>query len=197
MALTSYCNTSRPCDPSGSLQLSRLLSCLEAYHLSNFDNPTNHIIIFLKVRKPSPSKIHLAAMDTSSLINTASTMMEDDPTSPEPNHEVMRAILVAVTVVGYLLFGIISIMCITTAGHGGMWIPEWYLDSEGKRGDRAALVGWWTTVALCWPMIWPTILIRKLATSVRKFLGKKRGKQLEREDDGGEKGVWREEQNKR
>lgn len=131
-------------------------------------------------------------MDTSSLIIAASTMTDDDPMSPEPNHEVMRAILIAVTVVGHLLFGIISIMCITAAGHGGMWIPEWYLDSEGKRGDRAALVGWWTIVALLWPVIWPTILIRKITTSARKFLRKTRGKHVENEDDGGENGVYRE-----
>ncbi|PTB69171.1 hypothetical protein BBK36DRAFT_1097659, partial [Trichoderma citrinoviride] len=70
-------------------------------------------------------------------------------------------VLIPVSIAGWLLFGVICILCINGRGKAGRWIPEWYLDSEGTRRDMALVVLWWVAVMVLWPVILPMLLVRK------------------------------------
>ncbi|KAL6875265.1 hypothetical protein J3F83DRAFT_730556 [Trichoderma novae-zelandiae] len=79
-------------------------------------------------------------------------------------------VLIPVSIAGWLLSGVICILCINGRGKAGRWIPEWYLDSEGTRGDRALVVLWWAAVMVLWPVILPVLLVRKVARVVRGWV---------------------------
>ncbi|KAH0492919.1 hypothetical protein TgHK011_007846 [Trichoderma gracile] len=80
-------------------------------------------------------------------------------------------VLIPVSIAGWLLFGMICILCINGRGKAGRWIPEWYLDSEGTRRDRALVVGWWVVVIVLWPVILPVLVVRKGVRVVRGWVG--------------------------
>lgn len=89
---------------------------------------------------------------------------------------------------GWLLFGASCILCINGKGRAGRWVPEWYLDSEGKRADKALVGMWWLAVMVLWPVILPALLVGKLVKKVRKVVRKmSRGKA---EDGVSEKRGW-------
>lgn len=116
---------------------------------------------------------------------------DHDFDSLTPSPSTLTEILVLVTVFGWLLFGIISILCINGRGRAGRWVPEWYLDSNGTKRDRAAVVGWWATVVLFWPVIWPVVVVRKLGGCLGKAWRTVRGR-MERIGEDGEERVWKE-----
>lgn len=67
-------------------------------------------------------------------------------------------------------------------------MPEWYLDSEGKRSDKALVGVWWLAVMVLWPVILPILLLGKLGKKVRKVVRKMRRREV---DDGvSEKRGW-------
>lgn len=100
-------------------------------------------------------------------------------------------VLIPVSIAGWLLFGVICILCINGRGKAGRWIPEWYLDSEGTRRDRALVVGWWVVVIVLWPVILPVLVVRKGVRVVKGWvglMGKKRREARMLQPREGEKG---------
>lgn len=89
-------------------------------------------------------------------------------------------VLIPISIAGWLLFGVICILCINGRGRLGRWIPEWYLDSEGTRRDKALVVLWWLAVMVLWPVILPVLLVRKVVRVARRWMaaGKKEAKML-------------------
>ncbi|TFB07382.1 hypothetical protein CCMA1212_000429 [Trichoderma ghanense] len=81
-------------------------------------------------------------------------------------------VLIPVSIAGWLLFGVICILCINgRRGKAGRWIPEWYLDSEGTRRDRALVVGWWAAVIVLWPVILPMLVVGEGVRVVNGWCG--------------------------
>ncbi|KAF7559123.1 hypothetical protein G7046_g5019 [Stylonectria norvegica] len=97
-----------------------------------------------------------------------------DSNMPDPH--TLTKVLVLVTVFGWLVFGIICILCINGRGRAGRWVPEWYLDSEGRPADKAAVVTWWVAVVMLWPAILPVLMVRKIGWRVLNLLAKTTGK---------------------
>ncbi|KAG6026813.1 hypothetical protein E4U41_001163 [Claviceps citrina] len=64
-------------------------------------------------------------------------------------------VLVPISVLGWVVFGAMCILCINGRGRAGRWVPEWYLDSGGTRWDKAAVGAWWLAVMVLWPVILP------------------------------------------
>ncbi|OAA70628.1 hypothetical protein ISF_02602 [Cordyceps fumosorosea ARSEF 2679] len=88
-------------------------------------------------------------------------------------------VLIPVSAVGWVLFGAGCILAINGKGRAGRWVPEWYLDSDGTRRDRALVAAWWLAVLLLWPVILPALLLGKVVRGVRRALDKRarRGRQ--------------------
>ncbi|KAL6893059.1 hypothetical protein HDV57DRAFT_513296 [Trichoderma longibrachiatum] len=139
---------------------------------SNRDN------ISIITASPSPN----AAATTSTAISpypypwssTEDGFHPEDGLSSEGTPYDPRAIvrvLIPVSIAGWLLSGVICILCINGRGKAGRWIPEWYLDSEGTRRDRALVVGWWAAVMLLWPVILPVLAGRWVVGVVRGWVG--------------------------
>lgn len=65
-----------------------------------------------------------------------------------------RRILIPISVTGWLIFGVICILCINGQSRGNsMWLPDWYLErSEIGRRDRLALAAWYVGVVVFWPL---------------------------------------------
>ncbi|EHK44023.1 hypothetical protein TRIATDRAFT_79208 [Trichoderma atroviride IMI 206040] len=80
-------------------------------------------------------------------------------------------VLIPISIAGWLLFGVICILCINGRGKLGRWIPEWYLDSEGTRGDKAMVVLWWVVVVVFWPLILPVLFVRGVVCLVKRWTG--------------------------
>ncbi|KAJ3467654.1 hypothetical protein MRS44_005218 [Fusarium solani] len=81
--------------------------------------------------------------------------------SHSPDPQTITKIVITASVVGWFVFGIISILVINGNGRAGRWVPEWYLDSRGRMKHKLAVLGWWVFVVLFWPLIWigcPSIL---------------------------------------
>ncbi|KJK85621.1 hypothetical protein H633G_10536 [Metarhizium anisopliae BRIP 53284] len=89
------------------------------------------------------------------------------------HHNIVK-VLIPISVVGWLLFGAICILCINGRGRAGRWIPEWYLDSEGKRWDKAAVGAWWLAVLFGWPLILPGVVVGCLSRKLRMWRAEKR-----------------------
>lgn len=87
-------------------------------------------------------------------------------------------ILILISIAGWLLFGVICILCINGRGKLGRWIPEWYLDSEGTRWDKAIVVLWWVIVMVFWPLILPVLFVRKMVCLVKRWATRGREVQL-------------------
>jgi hypothetical protein len=109
--------------------------------------------------------------------------------SPNKAHEISgegtpydpRAIvrvLIPISIAGWLLFGVICILCINGRGKLGRWIPEWYLDSEGTRWDKAMVVLWWIAVMVFWPLILPVLFVRKVVCLVKRWAARGKEAQL-------------------
>ncbi|KAJ6439730.1 conserved leucine-rich repeat protein [Purpureocillium lavendulum] len=88
-------------------------------------------------------------------------------------HDGILKVLIPVSAVGWLLFGVICILCINGQGRAGRWVPEWYLDSDGTRRDKLAVGTWWLAILLMWPVILPLVgargLIHKARTCAEKW----------------------------
>ncbi|KAL7970295.1 hypothetical protein HDV63DRAFT_375218 [Trichoderma sp. SZMC 28014] len=78
-------------------------------------------------------------------------------------------ILIPISIAGWLLFGVICILCINGRGKLGRWIPEWYLDSEGTRWDKAMVVLWWVVVMVFWPLILPVLFVTRVVRLVKRW----------------------------
>ncbi|KAG6007135.1 hypothetical protein E4U21_006319 [Claviceps maximensis] len=64
------------------------------------------------------------------------------------NPDNIGKVLISMSILGWLAFGTICLLCINGHGRAGRWIPEWYLDSEGTRWDKVAVVAWWLAVVV-------------------------------------------------
>ncbi|KAG6318177.1 hypothetical protein E4U22_005630 [Claviceps purpurea] len=85
-------------------------------------------------------------------------------------------VLIPISIVGWLAFGAICVLCLNGHGRAGRWIPEWYLDSGGSRWDKAAVGAWWLAVVFAWPVILPSVAVRSLSGRVRRWRAKGRGR---------------------
>lgn len=85
---------------------------------------------------------------------------DHDFKSATPDPTTVVKVLILVSVFGWVFFGIMSILCINGRGRAGRWVPEWYLDSRGSRWDLVAVVAWWVTVMVLWPIILPALVVR-------------------------------------
>ncbi|KAL7962212.1 hypothetical protein V8C34DRAFT_271109 [Trichoderma compactum] len=79
-------------------------------------------------------------------------------------------VLIPISIAGWLLFGVICILCINGKGKLGRWVPKWYLDSQGTVRDRALVMLWWIAVMVLWPVILPVLLLRKVVRVFKHFL---------------------------
>lgn len=87
-------------------------------------------------------------------------------------------VLIPISIAGWLLFGVICILCINGRGKLGRWIPEWYLDSDGTRRDKAMVVMWWMAVMVFWPLILPVLFVTKVVCAVKRWTTKGKEAQL-------------------
>ncbi|KAF4945898.1 hypothetical protein FSARC_14326 [Fusarium sarcochroum] len=114
---------------------------------------------------------------TSPFIEALSLMPRDEPIHDNVLEDVMLdsnttlKIGVAVTVVGWLIFGLISCLTINSGGKAGRFVPEWYIKSNKKGSDKLAVTGWWIGILLFWPIIWMVYLIRAAEKGVGKCFG--------------------------
>lgn len=92
-------------------------------------------------------------------------------------------VLIPISVAGWVLFGASCILCINGKGRAGRWVPEWYLDSDGRQRDKALVVAWWAAVMVLWPVILPVLLVRKLVVRGKKTVKKMRRRREERGGD--------------
>ncbi|KAL7938760.1 hypothetical protein V8C35DRAFT_275991 [Trichoderma chlorosporum] len=79
-------------------------------------------------------------------------------------------VLIPISIAGWLLFGVICILCINGKGKLGRWVPEWYLDSQGTVRDKALVMLWWAAVMVLWPVILPVLLVRKVVMAVKRCI---------------------------
>ncbi|PNP60433.1 hypothetical protein THARTR1_00457 [Trichoderma harzianum] len=93
---------------------------------------------------------------------------DGEETGYEPR-AIMR-VLIPISIAGWLLFGVICILCINGKGKLGRWVPEWYLDSQGTVRDKALVMLWWITVMVLWPVILPVLLLRKVIRVLKRCL---------------------------
>ncbi|KAF4995006.1 hypothetical protein FDECE_12940 [Fusarium decemcellulare] len=106
-----------------------------------------------------------------------------DSASPDP-HTTLK-IVITMWICGWIVFGIISILCINGQGRAGRWVPEWYLDSKGTARDKLAIVGWWLAILLFWPLIWLGYLVRMLFSGIRGWIKNwRRDKHQEKAGEG-------------
>ncbi|KAG6032531.1 hypothetical protein E4U40_006143 [Claviceps sp. LM458 group G5] len=85
-------------------------------------------------------------------------------------------VLIPISIVGWLAFGAICVLCLNGHGRAGRWIPEWYLDSGGSRWDKAAVGAWWLAVVFAWPVILPSVAVRSLSGRLRRWRANGRGR---------------------
>lgn len=114
----------------------------------------------------APSRINMLlpldqARLASRMVPTSMSLEGDqDFKSATPDPTTVVKVLILVSVFGWVFFGIMSILCINGRGRAGRWVPEWYLDSRGSRWDLVAVVAWWVTVMVLWPIILPALVVR-------------------------------------
>ncbi|KHO01591.1 uncharacterized protein MAM_00592 [Metarhizium album ARSEF 1941] len=103
------------------------------------------------------------------------------------HHNIIR-VLIPISVAGWILFGAICILCINGHGRAGRWVPEWYLDSEGTRWDKAAVGAWWLVVLFGWPVILPGVVVGRLSRKLKRLRAERTSKTLktvrDRESEG-------------
>ncbi|EEU47192.1 uncharacterized protein NECHADRAFT_77401 [Fusarium vanettenii 77-13-4] len=92
--------------------------------------------------------------------------------SHSPDPQTITKIVITAWVVGWFVFGIISILVINGNGRAGRWVPEWYLDSRGKMKHKLAVLGWWVFVVLFWPLIWIGYTVKKIVGVFASCVGK-------------------------
>ncbi|QYS96004.1 hypothetical protein H0G86_003268 [Trichoderma simmonsii] len=111
--------------------------------------------------------------------HTMGHMIDGEGTAFEPK-AIMR-VLIPISIAGWLLFGVICILCINGKGKLGRWVPKWYLDSQATKRDKALVMLWWIAVMVLWPVILPVLLLRKVIRVVKHFLvgGKKDARMLQ------------------
>ncbi|XWW98465.1 hypothetical protein V2A60_006465 [Cordyceps javanica] len=97
----------------------------------------------------------------------------NDFNSPDPSGLGPLRVLIPVTAAAWVLFGAGCILCINGKGRAGRWVPEWYLDSDGTRRDKASVAAWWLAVLLLWPVILPALLVGKVARAARGLAAKR------------------------
>lgn len=79
--------------------------------------------------------------------------------STNPGPDTILKVVASVSTVGWIMFGLISVVSLNARGRAGRWVPEWYLDSEGTRWAKLSVLLWWTCVVLFWPIIWVVYLV--------------------------------------
>ena len=88
------------------------------------------------------------------------TSANDNPLkSVNPSPDTTLKIVASVWVVGWLVFGLISVISLNSRGQAGYWIPDWYLDTDGKKRAKLSVTTWWACVLLFWPIIWIIYLV--------------------------------------
>ncbi|KAM0191010.1 hypothetical protein ACHAPA_002838 [Fusarium lateritium] len=92
-------------------------------------------------------------------------------TSPGPRNTIK--IVVAAWIVGWFVFGLISIICLSGRRKAGRWVPEWYLNCDSSTGSgKLCVLGWWTFVLLFWPIIWVIVLLGVTGRFIKKRFAK-------------------------
>lgn len=77
-------------------------------------------------------------------------------------HETM-AILIPITVLGWLLFGVICMLCVNKLSRGsGWWTPGWYRNGEKRHCKHTKLALWWIGFMLFWPLILPFLFVKMM-----------------------------------
>lgn len=111
--------------------------------------------------------------------HTMGHMIDGEETAFDPK-SIIR-VLIPISIAGWLLFSVICILCINGKGKLGRWVPEWYLDSQATKRDKALVMLWWIAVMVLWPVILPVLLLRKVVRVVKHFLvgGKKEARMLQ------------------
>ncbi|SPJ85118.1 uncharacterized protein FTOL_10974 [Fusarium torulosum] len=99
--------------------------------------------------------------------------------SPSPRNTVK--IVAAMWTCGWLVFGLISIICLNGRSKAGRWVPEWYLDYSSMRWAKLGVMGWWICVLLFWPIIWLIVLFGVTGRAIKKRFAKWRESKKERE----------------
>lgn len=89
------------------------------------------------------------------------------------HHNILK-VLIPVSVLGWIVFGAICILCINGHGRAGRWIPEWYLDSEGTRWDKTAVGAWWLAVIFGWPLILPGVVVGSLSKKIKTWCAERK-----------------------
>ncbi|KAM0421080.1 hypothetical protein ACHAPT_011151 [Fusarium lateritium] len=92
--------------------------------------------------------------------------------SHSPDAPTITKIVITASVCGWFVFGIISILVINSNGRAGRWVPEWYLDSRGRKKHKLAVLGWWIFIVLFWPLIWIGYTVRKIVGVIAACVGK-------------------------
>ncbi|KAL7951571.1 hypothetical protein V8C42DRAFT_304488 [Trichoderma barbatum] len=118
------------------------------------------------------SSIHNAPPGKPSSVGPVHTPVSGEGTPYDPR-AIVR-VLIPISIAGWLLFGVICILCINGKGKLGRWVPEWYLDSKGTKRDKAMVVLWWVVVMLLWPMILPVLLVRKVIRLVKRRIAERK-----------------------
>lgn len=96
------------------------------------------------------------------------------------HHNIVK-VLIPISVFGWILFGGICILCINGHGRAGRWVPEWYLDSEGTRWDKAAVGAWWLAVIFGWPLILPGIVVGATSKRIKACFAERKLEKKRRE----------------
>ncbi|EKJ70305.1 hypothetical protein FPSE_09522 [Fusarium pseudograminearum CS3096] len=91
--------------------------------------------------------------------------------STNPSPDTTLKIVAAVWAVGWIMFGIISVVSLNARGRAGKWVPEWYLDSDGTKWAKLSVAAWWTFVVLFWPLIWIVYLVGITWRAIKRGYG--------------------------
>ncbi|KAH6605932.1 hypothetical protein Trco_005085 [Trichoderma cornu-damae] len=118
-----------------------------------------------------PSNVTFSATKSSAQAESVYGMSHEG--TPYDPSAIVR-VLIPISIAGWLLFGVICILCINGRGKLGRWIPEWYLDSEGTGRDKAVVVLWWAAVIALWPAILPVLLVRKTVRTATRWVAESR-----------------------
>lgn len=82
------------------------------------------------------------------------------PFAPNDTHPNTPIVVITVSVVGYLIFGLI--VAVFFNGDAFSFLPQWYKRSQRSLPDKVAVVLWYLGIMIFWALIVPLYLIRML-----------------------------------
>lgn len=90
----------------------------------------------------------------------------ENPAVSYPDPDLIN-VLAPITAAGWILFGVICVLCVNGRGRAGRWIPEWYLDTKQLRRDKVELACWYFCVLVLWPALLPLLALRSIGSWVK------------------------------